>query len=522
MSVAKRVSEEFGCSLGQEVGYTIRFEDVTSPDTIIKYMTDGMLLRECLLDPDLTAYSVIMLDEAHERTIHTDVLFGLAKAAAQKRKELKLIVTRYAPSSITFLHFYIFQCHSRCSQIFRVLLQRAHLPNSRSHVSSWDPVHERARKWLSGRCSHYCNANPLDRTAWRHFGLSDWPRRDRHGMRDPLWADEKTGIWCSWTHHLACVWCSSEWHADTNLWASTSRIKEGRHCNEHRRDVPDHRRNLLCGRPRFRQAKDLQPKGGNGFSRCHTNFTGRCQTTFWTCWSNRSWKMLSTVYRTSIQVKCAWEAVIVFFRDEMIPTPIPEIQRTNLAATLLQLKAMGINNLLEFDFMDAPPAETMITALSELYYLSALDDDGLLTRLGRRVSGSAHSHTFNVYNILIALDGWIPAWTFSFQAFDNVGGAQLFRWSSYHCLYAVCSECFLSTERETRALRREKVQIPSARRGSLHLVSRLQFVEASQLLAVLVLWQFHPGANTQTGTGFGFSSVPWLFGFRIFESSFWP
>ena len=74
------------------------------------------------------------------------------------------------------------------------------------------------------------------------------------------------------------------------------------------------------------------------------------------------------------------------FRDEMIPTPVPEIQRTNLAATLLQLKAMGINNLLEFDFMDAPSAETMITALSELYNLSALDDDGLLTRLGRRVS----------------------------------------------------------------------------------------------------------------------------------------
>lgn len=80
MSVAKRVAEEVGCRLGQEVGYTIRFEDCTSPETRIKYMTDGMLQRECLMDPNLTAYSVIMLDEAHERTISTDVLFGLLKS----------------------------------------------------------------------------------------------------------------------------------------------------------------------------------------------------------------------------------------------------------------------------------------------------------------------------------------------------------------------------------------------------------------------------------------------------------
>lgn len=64
---------------GEEVGYAIRFEDCTSPQTVIKYMTDGMLLRECLLDDNLANYSVIVLDEAHERTIHTDVLFGLLK-----------------------------------------------------------------------------------------------------------------------------------------------------------------------------------------------------------------------------------------------------------------------------------------------------------------------------------------------------------------------------------------------------------------------------------------------------------
>lgn len=62
-----------------QVGYTIRFEDVTSQDTVIKYMTDGMLLRELLIDGDMKSYAVVMLDEAHERTIHTDVLFGLLK-----------------------------------------------------------------------------------------------------------------------------------------------------------------------------------------------------------------------------------------------------------------------------------------------------------------------------------------------------------------------------------------------------------------------------------------------------------
>ena len=70
----------------------------------------------------------------------------------------------------------------------------------------------------------------------------------------------------------------------------------------------------------------------------------------------------------------------------MLATPVPEIQRTNLAATVLQLKAMGINDLLHFDFMDAPPVEAMIHALELLHSLSALDDEGLLTRLGRRMA----------------------------------------------------------------------------------------------------------------------------------------
>lgn len=91
MSVAKRVAEEVGCRLGQEVGYTIRFEDCTSSDTKIKYMTDGMLQRECLVDPDMSQYSVLMLDEAHERTIATDVLFGLLKSGSLLFSLLRMV-----------------------------------------------------------------------------------------------------------------------------------------------------------------------------------------------------------------------------------------------------------------------------------------------------------------------------------------------------------------------------------------------------------------------------------------------
>ena len=77
MSVAARVAQEMGVKLGHEVGYSIRFEDCTSDKTVVKYLTDGMLLREFLGEPDLHSYSALMIDEAHERTLHTDVLFGL-------------------------------------------------------------------------------------------------------------------------------------------------------------------------------------------------------------------------------------------------------------------------------------------------------------------------------------------------------------------------------------------------------------------------------------------------------------
>jgi len=89
-----------------QVGYSIRFEDCTSERTVLKYMTDGMLHREFLSEPDLRSYSVMIIDEAHERTLHTDILFGLVKDIVRFRSDLKLLISSATLDAQKFSDFF--------------------------------------------------------------------------------------------------------------------------------------------------------------------------------------------------------------------------------------------------------------------------------------------------------------------------------------------------------------------------------------------------------------------------------
>lgn len=106
VSVAERVSKEMDTPIGVKVGYSIRFEDQTSDSTKIKFMTDGILLREAMIDPLLEKYSCIIMDEAHERSLNTDVLLGIFKTLLARRHDLKLVVTSATMNADKFSQFF--------------------------------------------------------------------------------------------------------------------------------------------------------------------------------------------------------------------------------------------------------------------------------------------------------------------------------------------------------------------------------------------------------------------------------
>ena len=358
MSVAKRVAEEVGCGLGQEVGYTIRFEDRTSPETRIKYMTDGMLQREVLLDPQLRKYSIIMLDEAHERTIATDVLFALLKKTAKRRPDLKIIVTSATLDADKFSEYFnkcpIFTIPGRT---YPVEIMYSKEPESdyldaalvtvlQIHVC--EPSGD-ILVFLTGQ-EEIDSACEILFERMKALG-PNVPELIILPVYSALPSEIQSRIFEPAPPNARKVVIA------TNI-AETSLTIDGIYY------VID---------PGFVKQNAYDPKLG-------------MDSLVVTPISQASARQRSGRAGRTGPGKCFRLYTESAFQSEMLPTTVPEIQRQNLAHTILMLKAMGINDLLHFDFMDPPPTNTMLTALEELYALSALDDEGLLTRLGRKMA----------------------------------------------------------------------------------------------------------------------------------------
>ena len=358
MSVAKRVAEEVPCSLGKEVGYTIRFEDNTSPETKIKYMTDGMLQREILVDPNLMKYSVIMLDEAHERTIATDVLFGLLKKTLKRRPDLKVIVTSATLDAAKFSEYFnkcpIFTIPGRTYPVevmysrepesdyldaALITVMQIHLTEPPGDILLFLTGREEIDTSYEILCERMKALGPSVPELVVLPVYSALPSEIQSKIFEPAPLGSRKVV------------------IATNI-AETSITIDGIYY------VID---------PGFVKQNAYDPK--LGMDSLVVTPISQAQA------KQRAGRAGRTGPGKAFRLYT--EAA---FQSEMLPTSIPEIQRQNLSNTILMLKAMGINDLLHFDFMDPPPTNTMLTALEELYALSALDDEGLLTRLGRKMA----------------------------------------------------------------------------------------------------------------------------------------
>ncbi|KAI7836400.1 hypothetical protein COHA_009732 [Chlorella ohadii] len=358
MSVAKRVSEEVGCRLGEEVGYAIRFEDCTSQQTVIKYMTDGMLLREALLDDMLSQYSVIILDEAHERTIHTDVLFGLLKAVIQKRRDLKVIVTSATLDAEKFSGYFfsspIFTIPGRTYPVEVLYTKEPESDYMDAALITVMQIHLTEPEgdillFLTGQ-EEIDTAAQILFERMKSLGPAV-PELIILPVYSALPSEMQTRIFEPAPPGTRKVVIA------TNI-AEASLTIDGIYY------VVD---------PGFAKQKVFNPKIG-------------MDALVVAPISQASARQRAGRAGRTGPGKCYRLYTEAAYKNEMLPTSIPEIQRSNLAMTVLTMKAMGINDLLNFDFMDPPPPQTLISALEQLYNLGALDEEGLLTRLGRKMA----------------------------------------------------------------------------------------------------------------------------------------
>ncbi|XP_073048954.1 probable pre-mRNA-splicing factor ATP-dependent RNA helicase DEAH2 isoform X4 [Primulina eburnea] len=365
MSVSRRVAEEMDVTIGEEVGYSIRFEDCSSARTVLKYLTDGMLLREAMTDPLLERYKVIILDEAHERTLATDVLFGLLKEVLKNRPDLKLVVMSATLEAEKFQGYFhgapLMKVPGRLHpvEIFytqdpeRDYLEAAIKTVIQIHtfegpgdilvfLTGEEEIEDACRKMTKEIANIGDHVGPVKIVPL----YSTLPP----AMQQKIFESAPPPVVEGGPPGRKIV-------VSTNI-AETSLTIDGI---------------VYVIDPGFAKQKVYNPRI-------------RVESLLVSPISKASAHQRSGRAGRTQPGKCFRLYTEKSFNNDLVAQTYPEILRSNLANTVLTLKKLGIDDLVHFDFMDPPAPETLMRALEVLNYLGALDDDGNLTKLGEIMS----------------------------------------------------------------------------------------------------------------------------------------
>ncbi|XP_021846022.2 probable pre-mRNA-splicing factor ATP-dependent RNA helicase DEAH9 [Spinacia oleracea] len=368
-SVASRVAEEMGVKLGEEVGYVIRFEDVTTPGvTRIKFLTDGVLLREMMDDPLLSKYSVIMIDEAHERSISTDIVLGLLKKIQRRRPELRLIISSATIEAKSIASFF-----------------RASKKHRGGATKELGPKTEPAIVSVEGR------------------GFTVEINYIQEPVADYLRAAVSTVMLIHKQQTVGdiLVFLTGQDDIDAGVQLLNEEAQSSGKSNGELLVLP-----LYSGLSRAEQ--DLvfspTPRGKRKIiistNIAETSLTlegivyvvdsGFSKQRFYDPLSDIENLVVAPISKASARQragragrvrpgKCFRLYTEEYYVNEMSAEGIPEMQRSNLVSCIIQLKALGIDNILGFGWPSSPSPEAMIRALEVLYSLGVLDDDAKLT-----------------------------------------------------------------------------------------------------------------------------------------------
>jgi len=365
MSVSKRVSEEMDVELGQEVGYTIRFEDCTSKSTQLKYMTDGMLLREAMNDPLLSRYSVIILDEAHERTISTDVLMGLLKEILAKRKDLKAVIMSATLDAGKFQDYF------EGAPLMKV--------PGRMHPVEIFYTPEPERDYLEAAIRTVMQIHQVEPEGDILLFLTG-EQEIEDAVKRILEEGKKLGPEYG---EILCLPLYS-----TLPPAAQQRIFDRAPAPKAVGGPPGRKIVVSTNIAETSLTIDgivyvIDP----GFSKQKVyNPRIRVESLLVTPISKASAQQRAGRAGRTRPGKAFRLYTESAFQKELQEQTYPEILRSNLSSVVLHLKKLGIDDLVHFDWMDPPAPETLMRALELLNYLGALDDEGELTDVGRMMS----------------------------------------------------------------------------------------------------------------------------------------